>query len=299
MTEELSKSHEVIKLDIKRTFKFREIKNFNPEIVHFVVGPNTILTFAVAKMLSLFNNVKVIISALQPSPFYLRGLVTLMKPDLMLIQSYKYGKMFKDLGCKTRFLPNGVDINRFVPVSRKFKEELREKYKIEQDKFVILHVGPIKKRRNIEIFRDLQKDDAQVIIIGRESQESDMNLYQTLERKGCIILRNYLKNIEDVYALSDCYVFPCFDEYSCIEMPVSVLEAMACNLPVVTTKFRALPRAFDEGGGLFFAETEEDFFKPLEKIKNSDMEIKTREKILPYSWDRVAKRLEVIYDELL
>ncbi|MCK4339527.1 MAG: hypothetical protein KAW87_06030, partial [Candidatus Cloacimonetes bacterium] len=64
MAEELSKNHEVIKLDIKNLSlkkkalpkKNYTIKNFNPKIIHFVVGPNTILTFAVAKALSLFNN---------------------------------------------------------------------------------------------------------------------------------------------------------------------------------------------------------------------------------------------------
>jgi glycosyltransferase involved in cell wall biosynthesis len=298
MAEELSKNHEIIKLDIKNLFKFkfRDIKKFNPEIVHFIVGPNTILSFAVAKAFSLFNNTRVVMSALQPSPFWFRVLVHLMKPDLMLVQSYKYEKMFGDLGCETKFLPNGVDINRFAPVSEKCKEELRAKYKIEQDKFVILHVGPIKKRRNIEVFKELQKKGNQVIIIGRESQEREMNLYQTLKRKGCKIWTNYLKDIEEVYALSDCYVFPTSDEYSCIEMPLSVLEAMACNLPVISTKFRALPRVFDEGGGLFFIERDDDIYKTLEKIRNG-IEIKTREKVLPYSLENIVIRLEKIYEE--
>ena len=296
MAEELSKNHKVIKFDIKNLSL--KIKNFNPEIIHFVVGPNTILTFAVAKAVSVFNNARVVMSALQPSPFWLRGLVPLMKPDLMLVQSYKYEKMFRDLGCETKFLPNGVDTDRFVPALEKRKEELRAKYKIDQDKFVILHVGPIKRRRNIEVFKELQKDDNQVIIIGRESQEREMNLYQTLERKGCRIWTNYLKNIEEVYALADCYVFPTSDEYSCIEMPLSVLEAMACNLPVVTTKFRGLPRAFDEGDGLCFVERGEDVYKTIKGIKNRGVEMKTREKVLPYSWENIERILEEIYELL-
>ena len=297
MAEELSRNHEVMKLDIKETFKFRDIKKFNPEIVHFVVGPNTILSFAVAKIISLFNNAKVIISALQPSPFYLRGLVKFMKPDSTLVQSYKYEKMFNDLGCKIKFLPNGVDTNRFVSVSEKHKEELRKKYRIDKDKFVILHVGPIKKRRNIEIFEELQKGDNQVIIIGRESQKGAMTLYRALERKGCIVWTHYLKSIEEVYALSDCYIFPASDEYSCIEMPLSVLEAMACNLPVIASKFRALPRVFDEGDGMFFVERDGDIYKAAEKIKDKNIEIKMREKVLPYSWENVVNKLEEIYEK--
>ncbi len=311
MAEELSKNHKIIKIDIKNcSFKKKDlpkknyplslsiIKKFNPEIIHFVVGPNTILSFAVAKAVSIFNNAKVVMSALQPSRFWLRGLVPLMKPDLILVQSYKYEKMFRDLGCETAFLPNGVDTDRFAPTSEKRKEDLRAKYKIEQDKFIILHVGPIKKRRNIEVFKELQKEDNQVIIIGRESQERENNLYQTLERRGCRIWTNYIKSIEEIYALSDCYVFPTFDEYSCIEMPLSVLEAMACNLPVITTKFRALPRAFDDGDGFFFVEGNERIYKTIKKIKRG-VEMKTREKVLCYSWKNVAKKLEEIYKQIL
>ena len=162
-----------------------------------------------------------------------------------------------------------------------------------------MHVGPIKKRRNIDIFEELQKDGNQVIIIGRESQESDTNLYRALKRKGSMVWAHYLKNMEEVYALSDCYIFPASDEYSCIEMPLSVMEAMSCNLPVITTKFRALPRAFDEGDGLLFVEDGKDIYKVMEDIKNGCVEVETRGKVLPHSWENIAKNLEGIYEELL
>ena len=94
-------------------------------------------------------------------------------------------------------------------------------------------------------------------------------------------------------------MFPVINKKACIEMPLSVLEAMACNIPVITTKFGALPRMFGGGDGLFFVEKEEDFYKGLEEVKNGAMEIKTREKILPYSWENIMERLERIYNELL
>ena len=84
----------------------------------------------------------------------------------------------------------------------------------------------------------------------------------------------------------------------CIEMPLSVLEAMSCNLPVISTKFGALPRIFEEGDGLIFVDSEEDIIGAVKKVKNTDVNIETREKVLPYAWGNVVRWLEGIYEEL-
>jgi len=60
----------------------------------------------------------------------------------------------------------------------------------------------------------------------------------------------YIKKIEEIYQLSDCYIFPITFEGGGISILLSVLEAMACNLPVVTTKFGGLPAIF-KGGDLY------------------------------------------------
>ena len=60
----------------------------------------------------------------------------------------------------------------------------------------------------------------------------------------------YITHLEEIYALSDCYVFPTTDRRYCVEMPLSVLEAMSCNLPMLTTRFGALPGVFEEASGL-------------------------------------------------
>lgn len=82
-------------------------------------------------------------------------------------------------------------------------------------------------------------------------------------------------------------------------MPLSVLEAMSCNLPVVTTKFGALPRIFKEGDGLIFVEKKEEFISAVEKIKSAGMSIKTRDNVLQYSWEKIAERMEGVYEELI
>ena len=138
-----------------------------------------------------------------------------------------------------------------------------------------------------------------MIVIGRENESIDKEVVSELQKSGCTVWIKHFPNIEEIYNLSDCYVFPVINKKACIEMPLSVLEAMACNLPVISTRFGALPRVFKEDGGLFFVEKDRDIINSLKEIKEGDIEIKTREKILPLSWENITKKLERIYNELL
>jgi len=307
VSSELSKKYDVLNVNVKEIFSthfWKQIRDFKPHIIHYLTAP-TLSSFVALRIAKIYCNkdAKLVISSLHPyclkllrNPV-LKTFIPLIKPDLILTQSHESEVIFKEIGCNTEFLPNGVDTERFVPASAKIKEELREKYGIDKKKFVILHVGHIKETRGIRIFNRLQDKTNQVIIVGSSYFRTDENLYQELINSGCIIWNRYFENIEEVYALADCYVFPVMRDDS-IFMPLSVMEAMSCNLPVISTKYEGLTKAFEEGDGLFFAKSEEDFVNLLKKIKN-DTNIKNREKVLPYSWEAVGKKLEEIYFKLI
>ena len=305
LSKELSKHHQVLSLDIKKLFSkdfWRKSKDFKPQVIHYIPGPS-VISFIITKSLAFYcKNAKTVIFATHP--FFSRfskKIIPLFKPDLILVQSYETEKLFNDLDCETKFLPCGIDVRKFIPTSVKIKEELRDKYGIDKEKFVILHVGSIKEGRGIKIFKNLQTKGDQVIILGNKSMGVEKQIYRDIEESGCHVWIKYFKDIEEIYALSDCYAFPTppMNKTNSIEMPLSVLEAMSCNLPVITTKFGVLPRIFKEGDGLIFAETEEDFIYGLKEIKNGGVEVRTREKVLPCSWENVVERLENIYEELI
>jgi len=305
LSKELSKHHQVLALDIKKLFFrdfWRKSKDFNPQVIHYIPGPS-VISFIIVKMLAFYSkNAKTVIYATHPFlPSFSKKIIPLFKPDLILVQSSETEKLFNNLGCETKFLPSGIDVRKFIPASVKIKEELREKYGIDKEKFVILHVGSIKEGRGIEIFKNLAAKGYEVIIIGNRSTGIEKQIYQSIIQSGCKVWTKYFEHIEEIYALSDCYLFPTSPEnkLNAIEMPLSVLESMSCNLPVITTKFGALPKVFEEGDGLFFVENEREIFTVLEKIKNTNMRVKTREKVLSYSWENIGKRLEEIYSNLM
>jgi glycosyltransferase involved in cell wall biosynthesis len=298
LAEELSKQHEVTTINVKDFNSWRKICKFHPDIIHFVLCP-TSSGIAMAKLLSLiYSKARTVLSAVQPGIIPRIKLMSLFKPSLTLVQSYESEAMFQSLGYKTCFLPNGVDLVKFTPASEKEKKELRQKYGIDNNKFVLLNIASLKCERDLNLLEKLHFNDNVILIIGRRSERKERSLCARLRRKGFLLWLDYFPRIEEIFRLADCYVFPAFEEGSRIELPLSVLEAMACNLPVITSKFGALPRLFEEGEGLIFAENEEDFIESVRKIKERSKEVRTREKVLPYSWENILSKLEGIYQKL-
>ena len=301
LAEELSKHHDVMRFDVNRIFSPKNLislKKFKPQIIHYIPGP-TIKSFLITKTLGKYCKAKTVMSAPQPkiSPFFKR-LIYLIRPNLILVQSKKSESLFKSFGIQTDFLPNGVDIQKFIPVSQDTRIKLRYKYRIKPDKFTILHVGHLMARRNLEVFKEMKNEDTRILIVASEYLRFDNRISKKLKNAGCIVFNGYYKNIEEIYALADCYIFPVKKGYT-ILTPLSVMEAMACNLPVITTKFEGLTAIFEEGEGLIFVENEDDILIKLEKLKADSPKIRNRGKVLPYSWDNIAKKLVKNYGELL
>lgn len=289
-------NYSVLKININFFLPLITIRRNNPLIIHFILSP-TIGGLLSSKIISIFNpNSKIFISSIHCSikpNFFLRYL----KPDIMMVQSKETETLFQSFGYKTIFIPNGVDLNKFLPCDKSKKAEIRQEMNIPLDDFVILHLASLKKERNLSILEKIQKiSNCQVIIIGRENDHSNPNIVKSLLDSGCRVIIKNFNNIEDIYQMSDCYVFPTINKIACIETPLSILEAMACNLPILTTKFGALPRMFTAGDGFYWIDDEEQIIDLINLLKNENSEIKTRKKVENFSWSSIIKQMCDLYE---
>jgi glycosyltransferase involved in cell wall biosynthesis len=295
----LKKNYNVKKVNYFSISDLLSLRQYNPSIIHFVLSP-TIYGLLLAKIISLLNHKsKVIISATNCSitEWRILKILKFLKVDLVLVQTKETENFFKSLGFPTRFLFNSVDIDKFRPINDSEKKKLRLKYQIPLDKFVILHVASLTRQRNLEMLMEIQDNKNEVLIIGRENEKIDLNVLKKLRERGCKVWLKHFQKIEEIYNISDCYIFPSKEKNACIETPLSVLEAMACNLPVITTNFGSLPNLFEEEKGLFFIEEPKDIYKILENIK--DVKVNNREKILPFAVNNFLRELVNLYDEEL
>jgi glycosyltransferase involved in cell wall biosynthesis len=311
----LAKQCDVTFFDLQRLRsldEWKKVKAFKPDVIHSIMAASP-FSFLLTRILQTMckNPKTVICSPLIPFRGFTHGpwfafssllapVVPLIKTDLVLTQSAEAEVTYRRLGCDVMpFVYSGVDLTRFHPVSNSEKKELRERYEIESHKFVVLHVGSVRKWRNVECLKKIQEDDEnQVFLVGRPSTKYELQVAADLKQAGVIVTKAYNPKVEEFYGLADCYMFPTTDAAGSIDVPLSVLEAMASGLPVLSTPFGGLPRLFDEAAGLCFAEVEE-FPDRLKALRTQGAATKTRELVRPYSWENIARNLIKVYEQLL
>jgi glycosyltransferase involved in cell wall biosynthesis len=255
------------------------IREFKPEILLYF--PMASMTFASYLRLFVFKKytgrIKSIIIALQPKVLsnWQKIIVGFIKPSVALTPSILAKGYWDKLKINNKIFPLYTDLNDFRPLADKFmKNKLREKYNIPVDKFVISHMGHLNEGRNLESLIPLQDADNQVIVIGSSSTPKDSlgpyYLKQKLLNSGIIIIDRYLENINEIYQLSDLYVFPVINQCSSIGLPLSILEARACGITVLTTEFGSTKEYLgDDFGGIFYSNPI-DFMPVIQTIKDQD-----------------------------
>lgn len=312
---ELSKEHTVLGLSARENInhlsveKFnsnrfflstnllKKVRNFNPDICFYIPWTSaTVRSFFRGRLLKFYaNNSKLVLIATQPQEhnFIFRIIIPCMRPDMIFAQSRKNMEILSRYGTTTEFMPSGVDLKKFKPVTNyEQKLLLREKMRLSSDKWIISHVGHINPDRiPIGLINSIVQhlENIQVIIIGSPDTHQDTHVIDNLRRMGVPVITDYLEKIEEIYHISDCYLFPVASERKSIGVPLSVMEAMACNLPIVSTLFQGLPSLFKERNGFYFAQGHSEFIDKISKIRELDpKDIKTREMVKAYSWENVV-----------
>jgi len=228
---------------------------------------------------------------LQPGTIDLavRVMIRLWRPDVVFAVTDTEADLYRRHGVALERLPPAVDAERFRPAaSPAEKEALRRQYGLPAGGKVCLHVGHIRRSRNIDwLLRLNLPDDVRLVVVGSRSRALEEDMKQALLGRGAIVPESYLPAIEELYRAADVYLFPVTQDRAAIGMPLSVLEAMASNLRVVSTPFGGLADHFRGVPGLYYAGTPEEFQRAaLEALRVEACG--TRAAVERYTWQGVA-----------
>ena len=237
----------------RRTFLstgvYRAARAFHPDVTLYIPWTSgTLPTFVRTQGLRWVTRSPVAIYLTQPydNPGWQRFLIRYMLPNLVVALSDNVVRHLAQLGAEAEFIPAGVDLDRFVVPSDEQRAHERERIGVKPGEKLILHVGHLNRNRmnEGEIQMLAQTTGYRVLIVGSTSTPQDAGLIRNLTGVGCTVISDYHPSIERLYQAADVYLFPTRAQRSSIGVPLSVLEALACGVPVVSTRFEGLPRLF-------------------------------------------------------
>ncbi|MCY6369533.1 glycosyltransferase family 4 protein [Clostridium ganghwense] len=177
---------------------------------------------------------------------------------------------------------------------------LKSKYKIEGD--YILYAGSIHIRKNLEklikVFKDINRysnNNLKLVLVGncnnkrRQYYLKLKELVETLKLEEFVIFVGSVEYDDMPYFYSKAKCVVNLSKYE--GFPLSTIEAMACETPVVCNKQTLFRKVLDEAGILVDANDKEDIFEGVVEVIYNDsyrekVLSKQREQVKKYRWDK-------------
>jgi glycosyltransferase involved in cell wall biosynthesis len=208
--------------------------------------------------------------------------------DIIFTTGFEAANQLEKLTSKKIIVqPSGVNKIFFSDFNRNFENE----------KFTVVTVANLLPKKNIELILEIAKalKEFRFILVG------DGNHRKVLEN---IIRRENIDNVELVgfksaevvrkyYYESDCYLLTSLSEGT----PTSILEAMACGLPIVSSNAGGVKSILGKHNCVVESSNNHQFIDCLSKFSvnlklRCDVSEKNRMQSKKYAWKNVAKNID-------
>jgi len=200
---------------------------------------------------------------------------------------------------KIKVIPNGVDLKEFNPGEYRKTEEKR-----------IVFVGRLFPNKGIQYLIEAapvilsRYPNVEFIIIGKGPMEAELKkLIGRLNLEHAFRFLGIVPSVSEIMRQCNIFVRPSLTE----GMPLTILEAMACGLPVIASKIPGTSEIVKDGetGILIKPGDVKQLSNAIIKlIEDEDYARRIKERAYEfiknhYSWDRIAEEYLKTYNEVL
>lgn len=207
---------------------------------------------------------------------------------------------------RVEYIPGvGIDTDRFHRTAA--RDSLRNESGCDKENIVVLSVGELSRRKNQElVIRAISRignSNIRYYIAGRGALKEEMErLIEELNLQEQVKLLGQRSDISALCEMADIFAFPSLQE----GLPVSLMEAMAMELPCVVSDIRGNTDLIREGRGGFLCKPydKEAFAQAIARLA-SDKELRetfgreNRERIADFSLPVVEEKMKTVYEGLL
>ncbi len=234
-----------------------------------------------------------IINTVEKLAFHTIGIFTIQGSYAVIVLNELVYKIIRHHKKDVHYLPNGVDFNLFHKPAEQEKRAIRERYKIPLDEFVVLFVGRFVPKKGFDILYNARDPSYHLVFVGG----GIIPEYIRPDNSVTIVGSLPQEELAMLYKASDVFILPSYGE----GFPLSIQEAMATGLPIITSKCNKLDKIPDSPLIAYIDITEKEIKSAIKRIQNDVIQQKemgeysskiAREN---YSWEKNITQLVDIY----
>ena len=198
---------------------------------------------------------------------------------------------------EVQVIPNGIEIEKFL-FNYSDRQRIRKQYNIEENAFVVGHVGGFRKVKNheflLKIFEKIKmmKEEAILMLVGSGEFESEIKeLASRLCVLNSIVFTGSVTNVNEYYSAFDSFVFPSIYE----GLGIVLIEAQANGLPCFASNVVPIEANLSDAYfSLSLNDSEQEWATCI--VNNSNFPNRQcPESVREYDITKVAKLLEDFY----
>lgn len=231
------------------------------------------------------------------------------RTDILLVMNREDYSTAKKLHAKQVEKVNGVgmDMERFSVASPAEKQAVRQELGLKENDVFAISVAQLIRRKNhailIEALAKLNDPHFQLIILGDGVQEQELkDRAKALGMEKQIRFLGFRSDVHRLCRAADIFLFASLQE----GLPVAIMEAMACGLPIIASDIRGNVDLIDPGkGGWLVPPTNADGFAGAlrdavnQRERWPQMQEYNLDKVRQYSIDAVVEQMAKIYKTVM
>ena len=240
--------------------------------------------------------------------------------DLVVAQSRHTLQRLEKLGLNARLIYPGIDLKKFIPTGQ--DENLGKELGIHPNDFVLLFTGEYDRLEAtddiLEAFYLLEKqkqtEKLKIILACRLKTARDRKIKQTVQteiaRRGWkknFVFLDFAEDMVKLYNLADLNIFPVRKMAGKFDIPLVLIESMACGKPVLVSDLPVLRELIqdDSNGVVVPAANPEKLAEKILWLKNNP---ETNQKLGQagrqtaqqlFDIEETSKRYEEVYQQIL
>lgn len=201
----------------------------------------------------------------------------------------------------------GLDLKKFTESTQSEKQTIRQMLGLQEDDIFAISVAQLIKRKNhtvlIQAVAALKDPRFHLFICGDGVQEEELKAKVTeLGVEKQVHFFGFRKDIDRLCSAADLFLFASLQE----GLPVAVMEAMACGLPIIASDIRGNHDLIDDGKGGYLVAPDDagGFVESIRKVLADPVhlrEMKTYNlaKIQQYGIDTVVEQMAAFYRDMM